>query len=88
MPHPPGVPVNEIVIMEILQPIGDTYQLHQNSQPMNVSRGLEVLTNSKGFLSGFFLRKPTMVPFSINGETMRNGSGIEVTPINGRILSW
>ena len=79
--------MDEIVIMKVLQSIRDIYQLRARGESTNNRRNLWLLTKSKGFLSGLFLKNPTISPFSIHGVTIWNGCGVEDTPINCRILS-
>jgi hypothetical protein len=75
------------MIVEVLQPFCDIYQLCARREPVNNSKNLQIPTKSKGFCLGWFLIKSVIFPFSIHGETIRNGFGIEVTPRNGKTFS-
>ena len=85
--HPLKIPVDEVVIMKVLQSVLDVHQLRAHGEPMNSRKNPQPLAKSKGFCSGWFFKNPTMSPFSIHGVTIWNGCSVEVTPMNCSILS-
>jgi hypothetical protein len=85
--HPFEISVDDVMLMQVLQPRYRVNELPTNDQYCRREVTSHPLTRRRRLWFGRALTKFVIFPFSIRSETIEKSGGVSVTPTNGRMFS-